>query len=492
MTFWRRIFARKTIAELSGVMEADGLRLKRSLGALDLTALGVGAMIGAGIFAATGAAAAGGPHHPGAGPALVISYLITALACGFAALCYAEIAAMIPVSGSAYTYAYAAFGQLAAWIIGWDLIIEYAVGNVAVSLGWAGYFNELLRAVGVELPAYLTTDLRTALANPAILADAPRVFGQPVSLNILAVAINLAITVILVIGIRESSAFNGVMVALKLAALAFFVGAGVGYIAPENWVPFAPNGWSGIQAGAALVFFSYIGFDAISTTAEETRNPARDLPIGIFASLGICTAIYVVVTLVLTGIVPYQKLAGAEPLAAALREVGLSRAAGIVAAGAVASTTAVLLVFQLGQARIFFSMARDGLLPGFFARVHGKYLTPHWATIFTGVTVAMVSAFESLGAMVELTNIGTLFAFIIVCAGALYLRRLNPDEPRRFRAPWFPWTPLLGILFCVYLMLGLPAITWARFGIWLAVGLVIYFAYGYRRSAKLAAERKAP
>lgn len=456
--------------------------LKRSLTGFDLLMLGIGAVIGAGIFATVGTAVAGGAHHSGAGPALIISFIITAIACAFCALCYAEFATLIPIAGSAYTYSYATLGELVAWIIGWDLIIEYAVGNVAVAISWSGYFKSLLEGFGINLPLWLCTDLRSALAHKEIMEAAPHVLGIPIIINLPAVLIVALITYVLVIGIKESSNVNAVMVGIKLLVLFFFVVVGAFYVKPANWVPFSPGGWHGIQTGAALIFFAYIGFDAISTTAEEVKNPKKDLPFGIIGSLVVCTVIYIAVTAVLTGIVKYTHLGTAEPLATALEVLKLNWASGIVSFGALVATTAVLLVFQLGQPRIFFSMSRDGLLPKFFSRVHKKYKTPHVVTILTGVAVAAFAAFANIDEMVELTNIGTLFAFILVCAGIIVLRYKEPNLKRAFKTPLVPLVPILGIISCLYLMTGLPAQTWWRFGIWLIIGLVIYFLYGYWHS----------
>jgi APA family basic amino acid/polyamine antiporter len=456
--------------------------LKQVLGPIDLTLLGIGAIVGAGIFALVGTAAAGDASRPGAGPALVLSFLLTGVACALTALCYAEFASMTPVSGSAYTYAYSSLGEIVAWIIGWDLVLEYAVGNVAVAVSWSGYFYEFLRGFGIEFPRWLATDLRTALHTPEILHSAPRVLGLPIVLNLPAVFIVAAISVLLVIGIKESAWFNGVMVGIKLLVLGFFVVIGLGYVRSENWHPFAPNGWAGIQAGAAVVFFAFIGFDAVSTAAEECRNPRRDLPIGILGSLVVCTAIYVVVAAVLTGMIPWQQLNTAEPLSVAMRVVNQDWAAGIVAFGSLVAHTAVLLVFQLGQPRILFSMARDGLLPSSLAQTHPRFRTPHVATILTGLFVGVGSALASLEEMADLCNIGTLSAFLIVCVGVIVLRYREPDRPRAFRTPWVPWVPLVGVLACLWLMLGLPETAWVRFAIWLAVGLVFYFSFGYRRS----------
>ena len=408
---------------------------------------------------------------------------------------------MVPISGSAYTYAYATLGELVAWIIGWDLIIEYAVGNVAVAISWGNYFKTFVSGFGIVIPDWLSTDYRTAAHIPGLFERAPHLFGVPIVFDILAFAIVTLITIVLVIGIRESSRLNTAMVILKLIVLGFFVLVGWSYMKPANFRPFAPNGWAGVQTGAAIVFFAYIGFDAVSTVAEETRNPKRDLPIGIIGSLVICTLIYIVVATVFAGIIPYdvlrQKLATeqAEPLTMALQYANIGRwgnlFVGIVAFGSVVAHTAVLLVFQLGQPRIFFSMARDGLLPPSFARVHPRFKTPHVTTILTGVAVAVCAMFTSIDEMVDLTNIGTLFAFILVCVGILILRKRDPDRPRAFKTPWVPLIPLLGIASCAYLMFGLPWITWIRFGLWLAVGLVVYFSYGYRKSVLLHREASA-
>jgi basic amino acid/polyamine antiporter, APA family len=563
-----RLFRTKSLDALLTDAEAPGQSLKRTLGPVQLTALGIGAIIGAGIFATVGTAAAGNSDRPGAGPAILISFLITGIACAFCALCYAELASMIPISGSAYTYSYATMGEMVAWIIGWDLIIEYAIGNVAVAISWSGYLNELLRGLSIggmslEIPAWLRSDLHTGLAcrdmlaaaaeavtDPArlescraLIASAPQIGSIPVAINLPAVGIVTLLTVVLVIGIRESSYVNAAMVVLKLIILGFFILVGVAYVKPENYSPFAPGGWAGIQAGAAIIFFSYIGFDAVSTAAEETRNPRRDIPIGLIASLAICTVLYVAVAAVLTGMLPSSELNTAEPLAKAFSAIGIDWAAGFVALGAVVATTAVLLVFQLGQPRIFFSMSRDGLLPRYFARVHPRFRTPHVTTIWTGVVVAFFSCLSPLDIMVELTNIGTLFAFVLVCAGVIVLRFTDPGRTRHFRMPWVPLAPLwlfamwwvidrnvrgtgpglaltietlvmgaiglafnamalvrwargrpipewlrtdlalAGIAICLYLMDGLPWVTWERFGIWLLAGLAIYLVYGYRHSA---------
>jgi len=457
-------------------------RLRRVLGPVHLTLLGVGAIVGAGIFALVGTAAAGDASRPGAGPALVVSFALTGLACLLTALCYAELAALTPTAGSAYTYAYTSLGEIVAWIIGWDLILEYAVGNVAVAVSWSGYFVELLHGLGVDIPQYLTTDLQSACANPEIMAAAPRIAGLPVIINLPAIGIVTLLTAILVLGIRQSAWFNAVMVGIKLVVLAFFVIVGLHYVRPENWQPFAPHGWAGIRAGAAVVFFAFIGFDAVSTTAEECRRPARDLPIGILASLGICTVIYIVVTAVLTGMVPTAELNTAEPLSVAMRQVHLDWAAGLVAFGSVVAHTAVLLVFQLGQPRIFWAMSRDGLLPAWLGQTHPRFRTPHVATLLTGLFVALGAAFASVEEMADLCNIGTLSAFVIVCVAVPILRRSDPARRRPFRAPWSPWLPLAGGVACLGLMVSLPASAWRRFGVWLVIGLAVYGLYGFRRS----------
>jgi APA family basic amino acid/polyamine antiporter len=454
-----------------------------------------------------GTAAAGGGERLGAGPALILSFVLVAVACGFAALCYAEFAAMVPAAGSAYTYAYATLGEFMAWIIGWDLILEYAVGNVAVAIAWSDYFQTLLRGFHLDWPNWLGVDYRTAYQAARQVADAtaqnvdtgtlgssvlraaqaleqaPRFAGLPLIFNLPAVLIVALITWILVRGIRESASFNTAMVVLKLAVIAFFVGVGAFYIRPENWVPFAPNGLAGISSAAGVIFFAYIGFDAVSTAAEETRRPQRDMPIGMIASLVICTVIYVAVAIVLTGMLPWEQFRGAaDPLAKAFSERGMTWTAGIISFGAVVATTSVLLVFQLGQPRIFFSMSRDGLLPGWASRVHPKYRTPHIPTILTGVFVAGLSAVMNINEMADVCSIGTLFAFIIVAGGILVLRRTDPSRPRPFRTPWVPFVPLAAILTCGALMFTLPKAAWLRFVGWMIVGLLLYFAYGRRRS----------
>ena len=492
-----QLLARKPIADLQ---PQDGPHsLKRVLGAGDLIMLAIGAVIGAGIFGAIGTAAAGqmGPNGEviryGAGPALIFSFVLLGGACALAALCYAELASMIPQAGSAYAYSYATLGELVAWIIGWDLILEYAVGNVAVAISWGDYFTTLLRGVNLSLPAWLTTGYRTALLSSnadvhGLLDTAPHLAGIPILVNLPACGIVLLITWLLLRGARETSTVNNVMVVIKLLALGLFVGVGLMNIHPANYTPFAPNGFTGIHQGAAIVFFAYIGFDAISTAAEETKNPQRNLPIGILGGLAICTLIYVVVGAVLTGLVPYQQLAVADPLAKALEIAGYPQVGWIVALGAAVSMSAVLLVFQYGQPRIFFAMARDGLLPQWAARVDAKTRIPWMTTLITGLVVAAGSLIGDAAETYDLTNIGTLFAFALVCAGVLVLRITEPGRARPFRVPWVWGVAPLGIVACLFVMAGLPRQAWERFVLWLILGIACYAGYGYRHS-RLRARR---
>jgi APA family basic amino acid/polyamine antiporter len=459
-----------------------GKHLRRTLTALDLTLLGIGAIIGTGIFVLTGTAAANQ-----AGPAITVSYVLAGLACGFAALCYAEFAAMIPIAGSAYAYAYATLGEIIAWMIGWDLILEYAVGSMTVSIGWSGYFQRILSGFGYDLPAWMAAAPGTA---PGAVINLP------------AVLVVLGITALLVIGVRESARFNATMVTIKLAAILFFIVAGVRFIKPDNWSPFAPYGWSGIMAAGAVVFFAYIGFDAVSTTAEEAKNPSRDLPIGIIASLIICTVLYIVVSGILAGIVPvthYRTVEAAlpgtpivplaestaflnAPVAYALYVINQDWAAGLISAGAVAGITSVLLVMLMGQPRIFFSMSRDRLLPPGVSRVHPRFGTPYITTIITGVVVAFVAALTPINVVGEMTSIGTLFAFVVVCSAVIMLRIKRPEAHRPFKVPFGFLFPVLGVLSCLYLMLSLSAMTWVRFLVWLDIGMMIYWFYGRTHS----------
>ena len=482
-----QFFARKPIAG-----ETDR-GLIRTLGAGDLVMLAIGAVIGAGIFSSLGTAAAGEIARDGtviragAGPALILSFLLLGAVCGLAALCYAELASMIPQAGSAYAYTYATLGEMLAWIIGWDLILEYAVGNIAVAVAWSGYFVSLLSGIGITLPPWLTHGyLQATTSNdPAVhglLESAPHLFGLPIILNVPAFAIVALITWLLLRGVRESARANNIMVAIKLAVLALFVIVGVQHINPANYVPFAPNGFRGIHQGAAIVFFAYIGFDAVSTAAEETKNPQRNLPIGILGGLAICTLIYVIVGAVATGIVPYQQLAASDPLARALELAGLRTTSWIVAAGAVVSLSAVLLVFQYGQPRIFFGMAKDGLMPRWAAKVHPKTRVPHITTIITGIFVGLGALGAEENMIYDLTNIGTLAAFALVCVGVLVLRIREPERPRGFRVPFIWFVAPAGAAACIFVMIGLPRTAWERFGIWLLLGVVLYFAYGFRHS----------
>ena len=493
-------------------------KLKRSLSAFDLTCLGIGAIIGSGIFALTGTAAAGErvtstasqmttpvinfvqswiTHapivlgRPGAGPAVVFSFVVAAVACGFAALCYAELASMIPVSGSAYTYSYATLGEIVAWIIGWDLILEYAVGNMAVAVGWSGYFVKLCGSLfGMRFPLWAITDHKTALDVIAkggeTLQDfssttLPVIAGHSIALNIPAFLIVAAVTILLIYGIRESAKTNTWIVMTKIAVVVFFISFGAFLVNPTNWHPFMPSGFGGVLSGAAIVFFAFIGFDAVSTTAEETNNPQRDLPVGMIASLVICTLLYVLMSGVLTGVKKYTVYLG-DSAAVATAFAGRPWAQALVSAGALAGMTSVLLVFQLGQPRIFMAMARDGLLPAYFARIHSRFRTPYITTIWTGIAVGGVAMLTDIGSLADLTNIGTLFAFALVCTGVIILRRTERNRPRPFRVPMVPLFPILGVLFCMLLMLSLPVLTWIRFFIWLGLGLLIYFCYGVRNS----------
>jgi len=496
------LFRTKPLDQLLDERGDEAHGLKKTLTAWDLTALGVGGIIGAGIFATLGSATSGGSGLPPAGPGVTVSILLTAIACGFCALCYAEFASLVPIAGSAYTYSYATLGELVAWIIGWDLILEYAVGNIAVAISWAAYFRQLVLGFGIEIPAWMAADYRSAATAARLAAEGgaaslspemsiayqahtshPVVFGVPIICNLLAVLIVALITWLLVVGIKESARFNNVIVVLKVITLVFFIGVGALYVKPANWHPFFPGGLHGVWTGASLIFFAYIGFDAVSTAAEECKNPGRDMPRGIIGSLVICTILYIAAGVVLTGMIPYLKLAGAaDPLAAALHYVQQDWAAGLLALGAVIAMTAVLLVFQLGQPRILMSMSRDGLLGPWFGKIHPRYRTPHVTTILTGVFVAFFAAIANIDEIVQLTNIGTLFAFVLVCIGILILRKREPERPRKFRVPFVPVVPLLGIGMCIFLMMGLPLLTWIRFALWLAAGLVIYFLYGVRKS----------
>ncbi len=492
----------KSIDALIAASEDPGKKLKRTLGPWSLTAFGIGAVIGSGIFILTGTAAAGETRgyqsifnapvldlilhgsqalsvhgRPGAGPGISLSFLMTAFACSFAALCYAELASMIPIAGSAYTYAYATLGELIAWIIGWDLILEYAVSNMAVAVGFSAYFNDVLEnAFGIHLPA--------KLANPPIVG------GQFTGawFNLSALLILILLSYVLVKGVRESAGANNVMVLIKLAAILVFVVGAAHAVKPSNWHPFLPNGFSGVMTGAAIVFFTYIGFDSVSTAAEECRRPQRDLPFGIIMTLIVCAVLYIAVSLVLTGIAPWQSLNNAAPVANALKGLGMNGVRQWVDIGALMGMISSLLVFQYGQARIWFAMSRDGLLPKLFSKVHPKFNTPHVSTWIAGFFVGIPAGLFDIGTLADLANIGTLFAFIIVSVGVIVLRRTQPDRPRGFRVPGGSWLPFISIGFCLVLMVSLPLETWVRFFVWLLIGFGIYFPFG-RKNSELA--RKA-
>jgi basic amino acid/polyamine antiporter, APA family len=513
------LFATKSLDQLVAEAKESGEHsLKKTLGPFQLTALGVGAVIGAGIFVFSGL----GAHY--AGPGLMLSFVLSGLGCAFAALCYAEFAAMIPLAGSAYTYAYATLGELFAWIIGWDLTLEYAMGASTVSSGWSNHFIELLNIFNLKMPLWLAYDHWTALstaqktvarqmaqtADPTLLpgtqafldkvdsilgahspellqrahdlVNAPKIFGMEIGFNLPAFLVALIITLILVIGIKESARFNATIVVIKVAVVLFVIGLGAHYVNTANWgtdwKSFAPMGFSGIGAGAAYIFFAYIGFDAVSTTAQEAKNPQRDLPIGIIVSLLVCTILYIAVAGVLTGMVHWQDVNIEAPVARAFLDRGLPTASHIITLGALAGLTSVMLVMLLGQTRVLYSMAKDGLLPRkFFAEIHPKYRTPYKNTILVGVLAAIVGSVTPIDDIGKMVNIGTLLAFVIVCIAVMILRNTNPDQPRPFRTPWVPVVPILGIAFNGYMMykLGLP--NWIRLFVWLAIGLVIYFTY---------------
>ncbi len=486
----KRLFATKPLSLL--LREAEGEnRLRRILGPVQLTSLGVGCIIGTGIFVLTGVAA-----HDKAGPALMLSFLVAGIACIFAALCYAEFASMVPVAGSAFTYAYATLGELFAWIIGWDLVLEYTVASAAVAHGWSKYFQDFIGIFGLEVPKMLGNtpfDIggQGALMSTGSLMDLP------------AIVIAAAVTTILVKGIKESASFNAAMVIVKVAVVLFVIAVGAFYVDPRNWRDFAPFGYSGISlfgktilgqtapdgaplgmlAGAAIMFFAYIGFDSVSTHAEEAKNPQRDVPIGIIASLLICTVLYIAVTAVLTGMVHYDKINIEAPVSNAFAQVGLTWAQFLISLGAIAGITSVLLVLMLSQPRVLLAIARDGLLPEkFFGAVHERFRTPWKSTILTGIIVGLGAALIPLRILAELVNIGTLLAFVIVCLAVLVMRRTNPQANRPFRCPWVPTIPILGIVMCLMLMFALPSENWWRLGIWMGIGMLIYFFYGRKHS----------
>jgi APA family basic amino acid/polyamine antiporter len=506
--------------------------LKRTLGPVSLTALGVGAIIGAGIFVLSGL----GAHY--AGPGLMLSFVISGLGCAFAGLCYAEFAALIPLAGSAYTYSYAALGELFAWIIGWDLTLEYAMGASTVSSGWSNHFIEFLNIFGLKMPLWLAYDHWTALrtaqnivarqmaqsSDPSLVAGtqaflnkvgdiisaqspellqrahglvaAPHLFGMEIGFNLPAFVIALVITAVLVVGIKESAAFNSTIVIIKVGVVLFIIALGMHYVHPSNWgtdwASFAPMGLSGIGAGAAYIFFAYIGFDAVSTTAQEAKNPQRDLPIGIITSLFVCTVLYILVAAVLTGMVPWKEINVEAPLAVAFLDRGLTKASYLITMGALAGLTSVMLVMLLGQTRVLYSMACDGLLPRkFFAAIHPKFRTPYKNTILVGVLAAIVGSLVPIDDIGKMVNIGTLFAFVLVCVSVMALRRTNPDQPRPFRTPWVPAVPLLGVAFNGYMIYKLGVVNWIRLIVWLVIGLVIYFSYSRHHSCVQRGERSS-
>lgn len=452
------IFRTKSIDLLRAGAEEKGL--KKTLGALDLVLLGIGCIIGTGIFVLTGVAAA-----KYAGPALMLSFVLSGLACAFAALAYAELAAIVPIAGSAYTYSYAALGEIIAWIVGWNLVLEYSVGSSAVAAGWSGYVVGLLKSAGIILPKAYT----------AVPADGGIV-------NLPAMFIALFLSLLLVRGTKESATLNKVLVFIKLAAVFIFLFLAGPKVDVTNWTPFMPYGFSGVAAGAAIIFFAYIGFDAVATAAEECRNPNRDLPIGIVGSLIVCTALYIIVAGVLTGVVPYTELNNAEPVAFALRQIGYNMGSALVGTGAICGITTVLLVLMYGQTRIFFAMSRDGLIPAGICKVHPKYGTPHVITIVAGIAVALIAGFTPISVIAELTNIGTLFAFVVAAIGVLVMRYTRPDIHRPFKCPAVWLVSPLAVISCAYLMYNLPVETWVRFGVWSVIGFVVYFVYSYRNS----------
>ncbi|AEM79935.1 amino acid permease [Thermoanaerobacter wiegelii] len=469
MTNSNGLFRKKTLEMILADTESEQYKLKKSLTAIDLVALGIGAIIGTGIFVITGVAAA---EH--AGPAIILSFVLAGLACAFAAISYAEFASMFPIAGSTYSYSYVALGEIFAWIIGWDLILEYVFALPAIALGWSGYFTNLLASIGINIPDWAA---HSAWQGPGGLINLP------------AIGILLLVAALVYIGTRESATVNNIAVAFKVFVVLFFIVVAVWHVKPVNWHPFMPYGWKGIFTGAAIVFFAYIGFDAVSTAAEETKNPARDLPIGILGSLGISTILYIAVAAILTGVVSYARLNDPAPVAKALNIIGLNWARGLVSIGALTGITTVLLVMTYGSTRIIFAMSRDGLLPPAFSKLHPKFRTPTLAIYLIAIATSLVAGFLPIGIIAELVNIGTMLAFVLVSISVIVLRYTQPDLPRKFRAPGVPWTPLLAIIFVGALMASLPWETWVRLIVWLIIGLIIYFSYG-RHHSKLAQQKQ--
>lgn len=483
----RRLMRKKTLEELAAEADRGKHRLRRSLGPINLVLIGIGVIIGAGIFVLTGHAAA-----QMAGPAIVLSFIISGGACAFAGLCYAELASMIPIAGSAYTYAYATLGQFVAWIIGWDLILEYTLGGTTVAIGWSGYVVSFLKDIGIFLPHSL-------ISPPFIYNfETDKWISTGSLFNLPAVVVVAFVTFFLVIGIRESARLNAVIVLIKVSILLAFIAVGFFFIKPELWHPFIPPnkgqfglfGLSGVLRGAGVIFFAYIGFDTLSTLAQETKDPQKNMPIGILGSLLICTVLYVVTSLVLTGVVSYSELGGPAPFAVALDAMRLSVFSPLLKIGAIAGLTSVILILLLGQTRVFFAVSRDKLLPAVLSQIHPRFRTPHIATLITGATTALLAALLPIGVVGELVSIGTLLAFVIVCSGVLVLRYTQPTAKRAFRAHGGSATPILGILSCFYLMVGLPRDTWLRLILWLTIGFVLYFSYGIKKAGKGQKEGK--
>jgi APA family basic amino acid/polyamine antiporter len=482
------IMARKSVADIMQSSDSEGHSLSKSLGPLSITAMGIGAIVGAGIFVLTGTAAA-----RYAGPAIILSFVLGGVVCAFVGLCYAELAAMLPVSGSTYSYTYATLGELFAWIIGWDLILEYAMGAATVAVGWSGYITSLLGNIGIHVPPALATAPGTVIKLP----DGGTVTGI---VNLPAALIIAALTTMLILGTKESARLNNVMVAIKLAVILAFIVLGAAYVNPAHWHPFIPAntgsfgnfGLSGVLRGSAVVFFAFIGFDAVSTSAQEARRPQRDMPIGILGSLVICTLLYIAVAAVLTGLVPYTELNVADPIARGVDVVGLTWFSVLIKIGALSGLTTVILVLLFGQSRILLTMAQDGLLPGVFARIHPRKQTPYLSQMVIGLLVAITAALVPIEVLGELVSIGTLFAFVLVCGSVIYLRRSDQAAARPFRAPGVPVVPILGILFCLLLMAGLPLMTWVRLAVWLVVGLAIYLSYGRSHSRLRHREAEMP